>query len=42
MVDGLNCLYNNLNDMIISNGSIEYTEGGFQTIEATFVLYNSV
>jgi hypothetical protein len=37
------CLYDNGTiTMVISNGGIEFAEGTFQTIEATFLLYKSL
>jgi hypothetical protein len=40
--NGLNCLYDSTVTAVLSNGSIDYAEGGFQTIEATFLIYNDL
>lgn len=39
---GLNCTYDNTETMVLTNGTIQYTEGGFQVIEGTFLIYNNV
>lgn len=38
----LNCLYDKTHTMVLQTGTVDYTEGGFQQIEATFLPYNSL